>query len=404
MKVLVINAGSSSLKYQLIDMENERMIAKGLCERIGTEGALLKGSGKDGVEIKIDSPMPTHNQAIDLVLKVLTDKEVGVVSSMDEINAVGHRVVHSGLDFDSSVEVTDDVLKACVANIELAPLHMPANIAGIEACKAVMPTTKNVAVFDTAFHAKMPQKAAIYGLPYEVYEEWKMKKYGFHGTSHKFVSDEAAKFLGKDVKDLKIVTCHLGNGSSVSAVDGGISIDTSMGLTPLEGLPMGTRCGDLDPACVEFIMNKSGMSIGDTMNYLNKKSGMLGISGVSSDFRDLCATADSNPRSKLALDIFSYRVMKYVASYAGAMGGLDVIVFTGGVGENTEEVRRDALASLKFMGVEVCPDLNKKYSNGGIYKAGIQDISTSQSNVRVLVIPTNEELVIARETCEVIGK
>lgn len=403
MKVLVINAGSSSLKYQLIDMDNEKMIAKGLCERIGIEGSILKGKGKEGKEFLFEKAMPTHIEAIDMVLDVLTSKEFGVISDMKEIDAVGHRMVHSGLDFDSSVLIDDKVMQICRNNIELAPLHMPANIAGVEACQKVMPTTPNVAVFDTAFHSKMPLYASLYGLPYEAYTDWKMKKYGFHGTSHKFVSGEAAKYLKKDIKDLKIITCHLGNGSSISAVDGGVSVDTSMGLTPLEGVPMGTRCGDMDPACVEFVMKKSGMNIADTMNYLNKKSGMLGLSGFSSDFRDLCAENDKgNERAKLALDVFSYRVKKYVASYAGVMGGVDCIVFTGGVGENTEIVRRDALSGLEFMGVKVCDVRNKQYSDGKVYKFGTVEINTDDSKVKILVIPTNEELVIARETLELV--
>lgn len=405
MKVLVINAGSSSLKYQLIDMDNEKMIAKGLCERIGIEGSVLKGKGKDGKEFNFTKPMENHIKAIDMVLNILTDKEYGVIKDMSEIGAVGHRVVHAGIDFTSSVLVDDKVMAACEANVELAPLHMPANNAGIKACQKVMPNTPNVAVFDTAFHSHMPDYASLYGIPYEAFKDWKIKKYGFHGTSHKFVSNEAAKFVGKDIKELKIITCHLGNGSSIAAVDKGVSIDTSMGLTPLEGVPMGTRSGDLDPACVEFIMKKSGMNIAETMNYLNKKSGMLGVSGISSDFRDLCAEYDKgNKRAMLAIDMFNYRVKKYVAGYAAAMGGVDVIVFTGGVGENTYIVRKGVTDTLGFMGVKVDDALNMKYSDGKVYAHGPSLISSADSKVKVIVIPTNEELVIARETKEIVEK
>lgn len=405
MKILVINSGSSSLKYQLIDMDNEKVLAKGLCERIGIEGSVLKGKGRDGKEFYFNPDMENHDKAIDLVLNILKDKEYGVISDMSEINAVGHRVLHSGMDFDRSVIADDEVIKKCEGNVELGPLHMPANIAGIKACRKIMPGIPNVLVFDTTFHSHMPDYAALYGLPYEAYTDWKVKKYGFHGTSHKFVSEEAAKFLGKKPEELKIVTAHLGNGSSLAAVNGDHSIDTSMGLTPLEGVPMGTRSGDLDPACLEFIMNKTGMNISEMLNYLNKKSGMLGVSGVSSDFRDLCAESEKgNERATLALNMFSYRVKKYIASYAAAMGGIDVLVFTGGVGENTYIVRKNATDGLGFMGIEVDDELNNKYRDGKVYAHGISVISPENAKVTVLVVPTNEELAIARETKELIGK
>jgi len=405
MKILVINSGSSSLKYQLIDMDNESVIAKGLCERIGIEGSVLKGKGKEGKEFYFEPEMKNHDKAIDLVLNILSDKEYGVIESMDEINAVGHRVLHSGMDFNSSVIATEEVLKVCDGNVELGPLHMPANLAGVKACMKAMPGTPNVLVFDTVFHSHMPEYASLYGLPYECYTDWNIKKYGFHGTSHQFVSQEAAKFLGKKPEELKIVTCHLGNGSSMAAVNGDYSLDTTMGLTPLEGVPMGTRSGDIDPACLEFIMKKTGMDISQMLNYLNKKSGMLGISGFSSDFRDLYAEAKKgNERAILALDMFSYRVKKYIGSYAAAMGGLDVIVFTGGVGENTYYVRKKATDTLGYMGVEVDDELNLKYSNGQVYAYGISEISSKESKVRVLVVPTNEELAIARETKDLIAK
>ena len=394
MKILVINAGSSSLKYQLLDMETEAVVAKGLCERIGIEGSKLthKPAGRD--EVVIERAMPDHTVAIRMVLDALTDKEHGVVSSMSEIGAVGHRVVHSAEDFKESVLLTEDVIKVCESNTELAPLHQPANISGIRACQAVMPNTPRVGVFDTAFHSNMPDYAYLYGIPYEAYKEWKIRRYGFHGTSHKYVADEAAKYLGKDIKELKIVTCHLGNGSSISAVKGGVSVDTSMGFTPLEGVPMGTRSGDIDPAVIEYLMAKSGMSVGEVLNYFNKKSGMLGLSGVSSDFRDLTAgAAEGNERCRLALDVFAYRVKKYVGAYMAAMGGADVIVFTAGVGENTPEVRQRVLDDMEFFGITYDRERNKQRAGGKIL-----DLTGKDSRVKVLVIPTNEELVIARET------
>lgn len=392
MKILVINAGSSSLKYQLIDMEQEKVIAKGLCERIAIEGSRLthKANGKEYVFTR---DMPNHTVAIKMVLDALVDKECGVISSMKEINAVGHRMVHGAEDYKSSVLVTDDVLRVCKENIDLAPLHNPANIMGIEACKEIMPDVPMVVVFDTAFHATMPEKAFLYGVPYDDYKNYRVRKYGFHGTSHMFVAGEAASYLGKDIKDLKIVTCHLGNGSSISAVDGGKSVETSMGFTPLEGLPMGTRSGNVDPAVIEYLMNKKGMSISEMINYLNKKSGMLGLSGHSSDFRDLVeGDALNNERNKLAVDIFAYRVKKYIGEYTAVMNGLDCIVFTAGVGENTPYVREGACGELQYFGVKLDNEKNWHCPRGQVV-----EISAPDSKVKVLVIPTNEELVIARE-------
>ena len=395
MKILVVNAGSSSLKYQLIDSETEKAIAKGGCERIGIDGSKLTHKTAKG-ETVISKPMPDHTVAVKLVLDTLIDPEVGVIKSMDEIGAVGHRVVHGGEEFDRSVVITDEVMKKIVGMSDLAPLHQPANVIGINACKSVMPNAPMVAVFDTAFHAKMPDYAFIYGVPYEDYKELKVRRYGFHGTSHKYVSEEAAKFLGK--KDLKIITCHLGNGSSISAVKNGVSVDTSMGFTPLEGVPMGTRSGDIDPEVVEYLANKKGMTLAEVLTYLNKKSGVMGISGVSSDFRDLCAAAaEGNKRARLALDVFAYRVKKYIGAYAAAMNGVDAIVFTAGIGENTTLVRKMVMENMDYLGASIDLEKNEKKNDGTIH-----DISGKDSKVRVLVIPTNEELVIARETAALV--
>lgn len=393
MNILVVNAGSSSLKYQLIDMTTEAAIAKGTCERIGLKGSNLKHVTKDG-ETVIEKDMPSHKVAVQLVLDTLVSKETGVIKSMDEIQAVGHRVVHSGEDFDKSVVLTDEVLKICENNAELAPLHMPANITGINACREVMKNTPMVCVFDTAFHSTMPDYAYIYAIPYEDYQENKIRRYGFHGTSHKYVASRAADFLGKDIKDLKIVTCHLGNGSSITAVDGGISVDTSMGFTPLEGVPMGTRSGDIDPEVIKFLAVKKGMALAEVLNYLNKKSGVMGISGVSSDFRDLDKAAnEGNYRAKLALDVFNYKCKKFVGSYAAAMGGIDCLVFTAGIGENTVRVREGIASGLEFLGIEISKEKNSLPNDGQI-----RDITADGGRVRVLIVPTNEELVIARET------
>lgn len=395
MKILVINAGSSSLKYQLIDMRDESVLAKGLCERIGLEGSMLTHKNGKTEEV-IKKPMPTHVEAIKLVLDALVNKDYGVIKSMDEISAVGHRVVHSAEDFNCSQLLTDDVMKVIKNNVELAPLHQPANIMGIEACKAVMPNAPMVAVFDTTFHSTMPDYAYMYGLPYEDYKNYRIRKYGFHGTSHMFITGEAEKILGK--KHYRLVVCHLGNGASISAVKDGKCIDTTMGLTPLEGLIMGTRCGDLDPAVIEYLMDKTGMNIHQATEYMNKKSGVLGISGVSSDFRDLLqAIADGNKRAKLALDMFSYRVKKYVGAYAAALGGLDMLVFTGGIGEHTPEVRGFVMDNMEFLGLEYDKKTNENPGRGNAVK-----ISSDKSKVLAYIIPTNEELVIARETMKLV--
>ena len=391
MKILVVNAGSSSLKYQLIDMENEQAVAKGGCERIGLEGSFLKHKTAKG-ETVIEKALPDHKVAVQLVLDTLTDAEWGVIGSMKEIDAVGHRVVHSAEDFNCSVLLTDDVMKICAANSELAPLHQPANITGIEACRAVMPDTPMVGVFDTAFHSTMPDYAYMYALPLEFYEKYKVRRYGFHGTSHKYVSALAAEYLNNP--DAKIITCHLGNGSSISAVKGGKCVDTSMGFTPLEGVPMGTRSGDLDPAVVEYLCGKLNKTVGEVLTILNKKSGVSGVSGVSSDFRDLRAAKDAgNDRARLALDLFTYRVKKYVGSYAAALGGADAIVFTAGIGENDADVRESVATGLEYMGAKLDPEKNRARSG-----EPVREISAADSRVKILVIPTNEELVIATDT------
>ncbi len=396
MKILVINAGSSSLKYQLIDMEKEEAIAKGGCERIGIEGSLLKHKSFKG-ETVIEEYMPDHKVALELVLKVLVDKDFGAISSMDEIDAVGHRVLHSGGDFDGSVVVDDNVLAICKKNEELGPLHMKANITGIEACQAVMPKTPMVAVFDTTFHSTMPAYAYMYGIDYNDYKDYKVRKYGFHGTSHMFVSQETIKYLGLQNKNSKIITCHLGNGSSISAIENGKCVDTTMGFTPLEGMLMGTRSGVIDPAAVEFLAKKKGFTMAEVVNYLNKKSGVQGISGISSDFRDLIkAKEEGNERAELALDMFNYQCKKYVGSYMAAMGGVDCIVFTAGIGENTPTVRAGILDGLEAFGIKYDAEKNNKRENG------IRDITGEGSSVKVLIIPTNEELAIARETLQLI--
>ncbi len=391
MKILVINAGSSSLKYQLIDMDTHEVMAKGLCERIGMDGSNLQHTnvGK-GEKTKIEAPMNDHSDAIRMVIDALVDEKIGVIASMDEIGAVGHRVVHGAEEFASSCVITDAVMKALEKCTPLAPLHNPPNIIGIEACKKIMPDVPMVAVFDTAFHQTMPPKAYMYALPYEYYEKYGIRKYGFHGTSHKYVSQEAAKTLGKAPEELKIVTCHLGNGSSVSAVDGGKCVDTSMGFTPLDGVPMGTRTGSMDPAVVTYLIN-TGMSSKEVDNLMNKQSGVQGISGVSSDFRDLTAAADGgNERARLALDMFAYQVKKLIGAYAAAMGGIDAVVFTAGVGENDAATRSAIAGGLEFMGIVI--DETKNNTRGTV------DISADGAKVKTLVIPTNEELMIAIDT------
>lgn len=396
MKVLVINCGSSSLKYQLIDMSNEKALAVGLVERIGIEGSVLtqKVEGKD--KYVIQTPMDTHKAAIKLVLDALVDANHGVIADVAEITAVGHRIVHGGEKYTKSVLVTDEVMKGLEESVKLAPLHNPPSLIGINACKALMPTTPMTVVFDTAFHQTMPEKAFMYALPYEYYEKFAIRRYGFHGTSHKFVSAKAAELIGKNIEDLKIITCHLGNGASVTAIDGGKVVDTSMGFTPLEGLVMGTRCGDVDPAAITFLMNELSVSADEMNNIMNKKSGVFGVSGVSSDFRDIeGAAAEGNKRAQLALDMFNYRVKKYIGSYAAAMGGVDAIVFTAGLGENAKETRQEICRGLEFLGFEFDAE-------GNNVRGKAAEISKAGSKVRVFTIPTNEELVIARDTMELV--
>ena len=398
MNILVINAGSSSLKYQLLNPETQQVLAKGLCERIGIDGKFTYKPQMEGKQVldAIDIAMPTHSEAIQAVLDALVDKDNGVIGSMKEIDAVGHRVVHGGEKFAKSVLITDEVMAAIEECNPLAPLHNPANIIGIKACQALMPDTPMVAVFDTAFHQTMPSVAYTYALPYEYYTQDKVRRYGFHGTSHKYVAGRAAAMLGKPIEELKLISCHLGNGSSITAIDGGKSVDTSMGFTPLAGLPMGTRSGDLDAGILEYLMKKYGYSIDEMLNILNKKSGVLGISGVSSDFRDLeDAAAEGNQQAKLALDSFDYNVKKLIGAYAAAMGGVDAIIFTAGVGENGPDTRANAVAGLEYMGVKL--DAEKNNTRGKEV-----DVSADDAKVRVLVIPTNEELMIAMDTAALV--
>lgn len=398
MNILVINCGSSSLKYQLINMENQEVLAKGLVERIGIEGSVLtqKVEGRD--KYIVEQPMNSHKDAIKLVLDALVDSKNGVIKSMDEISAVGHRVVHGGEKYASSVLINDEVMAYLEECIKLAPLHNPPNIIGIEACKALMPNTPMAVVFDTAFHQTMPEKAFLYALPYELYKEHNIRKYGFHGTSHKYVSGKVAEVMGKDIKDLKIVTCHLGNGASLAAIDGGISVETSMGFTPLQGVVMGTRSGDIDPAVVTFLIKDCGYSVEEVNEILNKKSGVLGISGISSDFRDIeDAAAEGNHRAQLALDIFHYKVRQHIGAYAASMGGIDVLVFTAGVGENSPETRDEVCKGLEFLGINIDAAKNK-------VRGKVAEISTEDSKVKVFVIPTDEEMMIAKDTLALINK
>ena len=392
MNVLVINCGSSSLKFQLINSESEQVLAKGLCERIGIDGSLTYQPA-GGEKVKSDKAMQTHTEAIQFVIDALTDAKTGVVKSLDEIGAVGHRVVHGGEKFASSVVITDEVKAAIEECNDLAPLHNPANLIGINACQELMPGTPMVAVFDTAFHQTMPDTAYMYGLPYEYYDKYKVRRYGFHGTSHSFVSKRAAELAGKAYDDVKTIVCHLGNGASICAVKNGKSVDTSMGLTPLEGLVMGTRSGDIDPAILEFLAKKEDMDVFELVNMLNKKSGVFGLSNnLSSDFRDLEEASNSgNAQAANALEVFCYRVAKYVGSYTAAMNGVDVIAFTAGIGENSGTVRAKVLGYLGFLGIEVDAEANGK-------RGEEITISTPDSKVKVMVIPTNEELAIARET------
>ncbi|MGI6228427.1 MAG: acetate/propionate family kinase [Christensenellales bacterium] len=394
MKILVLNAGSSSLKYQLFDMENESVIAKGLAERISMTGSTLKQEAS-GKEYKISRPMPTHTEAMEFVLAALLNKESGAISDVGEIGAVGHRILHSGEDFDSSVLVTEETLAKCYKNVALGPLHMPGNLACVDSCIKVMKGVPMVMVFDTTFHATMPQKAFMYAIPYEVYEKYKVRKYGFHGTSHKFVSAEAAKIVGKNSK---IIVCHLGNGSSITAVKDGKCVDTSMGFTPLEGLVMGTRSGDIDPAAIDYIAEKLGKTLPDMVQYLNKQCGMLGVSGFSSDCRDLTERAEAgDKRAELALEMNAYRVKKYVGAYAAVLGGADAIVFTGGIGEHSQLIRRLVMEGMEYLGIDF--DFERNENPG----KGIAELTRPSSRARVFIIPTNEELSIARETAAVIA-
>lgn len=398
MKILVINCGSSSLKYQLIDMNGEEVLCKGLVERIGIEGSRIKHDTTGKERVIIEEPMANHKVALGLVLNALIDENHGAIKSMDEIGAVGHRVVHGGETFASSVVIDEEVMKVLDECIELAPLHNPPNITGIEACKELMPNTPMVAVFDTAFHQTMEADNYIYPIPYEYYEKYKIRRYGFHGTSHKYVSLRAAEILGKDIKDLNIVTCHLGNGSSVCAVQGGKSMDTSMGFTPLEGLAMGTRSGDIDPAIIPFIMDKENMTFEEVNNMLNKQSGVLGISGISSDFRDLeVAMNEGNKRAKLALDVFVNRVKKYVGAYVATMCSIDALVFTAGIGENSSYIREKVCEGLECLGIKIDHELNNIRGEEAY-------LNKDLTSAAILVIPTNEELMIARDTLGLVTK
>ena len=390
MKILVINCGSSSLKYQLFDMTNHDVLAKGLCERITIDGSKLTHKVEGKEDYVVETPMKDHDVAVKLVLDVLTDPEHGVIASTDEIGAVGHRVLHGGMRYSDSVVIDDEVKAFIKSVIPLGPLHVPANLIGIEACEKIMPGVPQVAVFDTAFHQTMPPKAYMYALPYEYYEKKQIRKYGFHGTSHKYVSREAAKMAGKPIEELRIITCHLGNGSSISAVDHGKCVDTTMGFTPLDGTVMGTRTGCMDPAVVTYLMDE-GLSSSEINTLMNKKSGVLGVSGISSDFRDLIAAAEEgNERAQLAMDMFTYGVKKFIGSYAAVMGGVDVVVFTAGVGENNALTRAEVCEGLEFLGIKIDPEANKS--------RGLKDITAEGASVKTFVIPTNEELMIAQDT------
>ena len=399
MKVLVINAGSSSLKYQLLDTESGEVMAKGLCERIGIDGVLTHTGNKSDEKFKFDIAMPTHKEAIQSVINILLDPEKGVISSMSEIDAVGHRVVHGGEFFSDSVIITEKVLKAIEDCVPLAPLHNPPNLTGIEACREVMgPDVPMVAVFDTAFHQTMPQSHYMYAVPYEYYEKYKIRRYGFHGTSHKYVSQQAAEMLGRPLEELRLITCHLGNGSSICAINGGKSFDTSMGFTPLDGLPMGTRAGNIDPAIIEFLAEHEHIDAHEVINILNKKSGMLGISGESSDFRDITAAAEAgDKRATLAKDMLVYDIKKDIGAYAAAMNGLDAVIFTGGIGENAPNCREEVCENMEYLGIKIDKAAND-------FKGELKKISTPDSKVEVWVIPTNEELLIARDTLAMIQK
>ncbi|WP_415334981.1 acetate kinase [Clostridium perfringens] len=398
MKILIINCGSSSLKYKLIDMANEKDIIEGIVERIGLDQSRLVQKNELREKYILEKEIKDHKDAIDIVLNTLVDSKVGVIESIDEITAVGHRVVHGGERYSSSIIINEEVIKYLEECSKLAPLHNPANIIGIRACQSLMPNKEMVAVFDTAFHGTLPEKAYIYAIDYALYKDHKIRKYGFHGTSHKYVSHKVAETMGKDIKDLKIITCHLGNGASISAIKGGECIDTTMGFTPLAGIPMGTRSGNIDPSIIPFLVEECGYTIEEVSESLNKKSGVLGISGVSSDFRDIeDAASTGDKRAQLALDIFHYRIRAEIGSFIVNMGGVDVIVFTAGVGENSPETREECLKDLEFLGLTLDKEKNK-------VRGKLAEISQANSKIKAYVVPTNEELMIAKETVELIGK
>lgn len=398
MKILIINCGSSSLKYKLIDMANEKDIIEGIVERIGLDQSRLVQKNELREKYILEKEIKDHKEAIDIVLNTLVDPKVGVIESIDEITAVGHRVVHGGERYSSSIIINEEVIKYLEECSKLAPLHNPANIIGIRACQSLMPNKEMVAVFDTAFHGTLPEKAYIYAIDYALYKDHKIRKYGFHGTSHKYVSHKVAETMGKDIKDLKIITCHLGNGASISAIKGGECIDTTMGFTPLAGIPMGTRSGNIDPSIIPFLVQECGYTIEEVSESLNKKSGVLGISGVSSDFRDIeDAASNGDKRAQLALDIFHYRIRAEIGSFIVNMGGVDVIVFTAGVGENSPETREECLKDLEFLGLTLDKEKNK-------VRGKLAEISQADSKIKAYVVPTNEELMIAKETVELIGK
>ncbi|HMM11806.1 MAG TPA: acetate kinase [Bacteroidales bacterium] len=399
MKIIVLNCGSSSIKYQLFDMPSRNVLAKGIVDKIGLKGAAIKHKRSDGTEVKLEGDILDHQSGIEYLLGLLISKKYGSIESLSEITAVGHRVVHAGEKFSGSVMITDEVIEALEECVDLAPLHNPPNLKGIYAMKELLPEVLQVGVFDTAFHQTMPPKAYLYGLPYSLYEKYKVRRYGFHGTSHKYVSQRACEILGVDIHSQRIITCHLGNGASLAAIDKGRSVDTSMGMTPLEGLVMGTRCGDLDVGALLFIADKEETSIQYTSTLVNKFSGMLGISGISSDMRDIeIAAEQGNERARLAMEIYQYRVRKYIGAYAAAMGGVDIIVFTGGIGENDTITRTKALEGLEFMGVHI--DSEKSMSIRGKES----EISLPGSRVKVLVVPTDEEFMIAKDTYEIYSK
>ncbi|MBE7073858.1 MAG: acetate kinase [Clostridiales bacterium] len=396
MKILVVNAGSSSLKYQLLDMQNEQVIAKGNCEKIAISGSFIKYKA-NGMEKVFEGDLKNHTEALAKVFEILTNKEYGVVGSLAEIEAVGHRVLHGGEIFTDSVLITDEVMQKLEELIPLGPLHMPANISGVKACQEIMPGVPQIAVFDTAFHSRMPKHSFLYGIPYEAYTDWKIRKYGFHGTSHKFVSQECAKLLGR--KDAKIITCHLGNGSSISAVENGISIDTTMGLTPLAGVLMGTRSGDIDPSILEAIQDRTGWTLKEITNYLNKKSGLLGVGGISSDMRDNeNAMKEGNERAALAYKMLAYQIKKFIGSYVAVMNGVDAVVFTGGIGENDALLRGMVCEGLEYLGIKMDFEKNKNFKRGVI-----SDLTKEGSNCKVYILPTNEELMIARDTLNIVN-